>query len=147
MKKWMTLFLVLLMMTGMHAAFAEEEMIFSDDASGFVLLSDAVPDAILEIRYYSTYNFIGDRIDGYEEPIALLTREAAAALKEVSDDLIDILHNRRKITADTSIRLGRFFGVSDRFFLDMQNDIEVRELIVKLDGDITTIKPYAAVAM
>ena len=88
MKKWMALFLGLLMLTGVNAAFAEEEMIYSDGASGFVLLSDAVPDAILEIRYYSTYNFIGDRIDGYEEPIALLTKEAAAALKEVSDELV-----------------------------------------------------------
>ena len=60
-----------------------------DDASDFVLLTDAVPDAILEIRYYSTYNFVGDRIDGYEQPTALLTKEAAAALKEVSDDLIE----------------------------------------------------------
>ncbi len=56
MKMWLTLFLILLMMTGMHGAFAEEEMIYSDDASDFVLLSEAVPDAILEIRYYSTYN-------------------------------------------------------------------------------------------
>ena len=63
-------------------------MIFSDDASGFVLLGEAVPDVILEIRYYSTFNFVGDRIDGYEEPVALLTREAAAALRAVSDDLI-----------------------------------------------------------
>ena len=50
-----------------------------------VLLADFVPQIIQEIRYYSTYNFIGDRIDGYEEPLAFLTREAAAALKEVSD--------------------------------------------------------------
>ena len=63
-------------------------MTFSDDASGFVLLSDAVPDAILEIRYYSTFNFIGDRIDGYDEPVALLTKEAALALRAVSDDLV-----------------------------------------------------------
>ena len=62
-------------------------MTFSDDASGFVLLGDAVPDAILEIRYYSTYNFVGDRIDGYEEPVALLTKEAAEALRAVSGDL------------------------------------------------------------
>lgn len=55
--------------------------------SGFVYVSEAVPDAILEIRYYSTYNFVGDRIDGYEQPTALLTREAAAALKAVSDDV------------------------------------------------------------
>ena len=63
-------------------------MTFSDDASGFVLVSEAVPDVILEIRYYSTYNFIGGRIDGYEEPVALLTREAAAALRTVSDDAV-----------------------------------------------------------
>ena len=59
----------------------------SSEASGFVLLSEAVPDAILEIRYYSTYNFVGDRIDGYEVPVALLTKEAAAALREASDEL------------------------------------------------------------
>ena len=59
-----------------------------EDASDFVLLTDRVPDAILEIRYYSTYNFVGDRIDGYEQPVALLTKEAASALKEVSDELV-----------------------------------------------------------
>ena len=64
-------------------------MILSDDASDFVLVSEAVPDAILEIRYYSTYNFVGERIDGYEEPVAILTKESAAALKEVSDDLME----------------------------------------------------------
>ena len=67
-----------------------ENVTLSDDASDFVLLSEAVPDAILEIRYYSTYNFVGDRIDGYEEPVALLTRQAAAALKEVSDDVMSM---------------------------------------------------------
>ncbi len=61
---------------------------FSDDAKGFVSISEAVPDVILEIRYYSTFNFIGERIDGYEQPVALLTREAAVRLKEVSDELV-----------------------------------------------------------
>ena len=57
------------------------------DASGFVLLSDYVPSIIQEIRYYSTYNFVGDRIDGYEEPISILTKEAARALKNVSNEM------------------------------------------------------------
>ena len=57
------------------------------DASGFVLLSDYVPGIIQEIRYFSTYNFIGDRIDGYEEPCAILTKEAARALKKVSNEV------------------------------------------------------------
>ena len=60
----------------------------SMDPSGFVLLADYVPHIVQEIRYYSTYNFIGERIDGYEEPCALLTVEAARALKNVSSELI-----------------------------------------------------------
>ncbi|SFL46265.1 D-alanyl-D-alanine dipeptidase [Lachnospiraceae bacterium KH1T2] len=57
------------------------------DPSGFVVLGEFVPSIVQEIRYYSTYNFIGDRIDGYEEPCALLTIEAARALKSVSNEL------------------------------------------------------------
>ena len=55
--------------------------------SDFVVVTDIVPDVLLEIRYYSTYNFVGERIDGYEAPIALMTRQAADSLKAVSDDL------------------------------------------------------------
>jgi len=66
----------------------EDGLILSDDSSDFVLISEAIPDAILEIRYYSTYNFVGDRIDGYEEPLAFLTKEAAKALKDASDELV-----------------------------------------------------------
>ncbi len=58
------------------------------DSSGFTVLSDYVPAIIQEIRYHSTYNFIGDRIDGYEEPCALVTKETARALKSVSNELI-----------------------------------------------------------
>ncbi|MBR3069535.1 MAG: hypothetical protein IKG62_05760, partial [Lachnospiraceae bacterium] len=57
------------------------------DASDFVVLADYVPSIIQEIRYHSTYNFIGDRIDGYEEPVALCTRECARALKGVAAEL------------------------------------------------------------
>ena len=59
----------------------------TDDNSQFVTLTDVVPDVILEIRYFSTYNFTGQRIDGYEQPIALLTKAAADSLKAVSDDM------------------------------------------------------------
>ncbi len=58
------------------------------DPSGFVLLADYVPHIVQEIRYYSTYNFIGERIDGYEEACALLTIEAARALKAAAGELL-----------------------------------------------------------
>ena len=58
------------------------------DPSGFVLLSDVIPHIVQEIRYFSTYNFVGERVDGYEEPCALLTKEAARALKTVSNEVM-----------------------------------------------------------
>ncbi len=57
------------------------------NSSGFVSITDVIPDAILEIRYYSSYNFVGERIAGYEQPVALLTKQAAEALRSVSDTL------------------------------------------------------------
>ena len=54
----------------------------------FVEITEVIPDAILEIRYYTTYNFVGARIDGYRQPTALLTREAADSLRAVSDDVL-----------------------------------------------------------
>ena len=62
----------------------------TEDTSQFVTLTDVVPDAILEIRYFGTYNFVGDRIDGYLEPTALLTKQAADSLRAVSDDVIKL---------------------------------------------------------
>ena len=59
----------------------------ANDTSDFVLLSDFVPSIVQEIRYFSTYNFIGDRIDGYEQPVAIITKEAARALKAVSNEM------------------------------------------------------------
>lgn len=57
------------------------------DSSGFVLLADFVPGIVQEIRYYSTYNFMGERVDGYEEPAALMTKEAARALRTVANEM------------------------------------------------------------
>ncbi len=63
-------------------------MKYSDDAYGFVSVGEAIPDVLLDIRYYSAFNFIGERIDVYEEPVALLTREAASSLKAVSSEAV-----------------------------------------------------------
>ena len=68
---------------------ADDGITLSNDSSDFVVLTDVVPDVILEIRYFSTYNFIGARVDGYEQPVALITKEAADALKAVSDEMIE----------------------------------------------------------
>ena len=59
----------------------------ASNSSDFVTITSVVPDVILEIRYFSTYNFVGTRIDGYLAPTALLSKQAADSLKAVSDDV------------------------------------------------------------
>ena len=54
----------------------------------------------------------------------------------------DILHDRRKITADTSLRLAKFFGVSDKYFLDIQNDIDIRNTKKQIMDEINNIPLY-----
>ena len=107
------------------------------DPSGFVLLADQVPDIVQEIRYYSTYNFIGDRIDGYEEPCALLTREAARALKSVSNEM-EVQGYRLKVfdayRPAVAVRHFVLWGIED---LDLRMkpffypDLEKQELFAK----------------
>ena len=55
----------------------------------------------------------------------------------------DLLHNRRKVTVDTSLRLAKYFGVSDDYFLNIQNDIDLRETkdeIANIIESIASIK-------
>jgi zinc D-Ala-D-Ala dipeptidase len=54
---------------------------------GFVYLDAVIPDIRLDLRYCSEHNFVGERIDGYRAPRAILSREAAAALAKVQEDL------------------------------------------------------------
>ena len=81
------LFALAIVLTMASCSKEETKVSNTEDSSQFVTLTDVVPDAILEIRYFSTYNFVGTRIDGYLEPTALLTRQAADSLKAVSDDV------------------------------------------------------------
>ena len=54
----------------------------------------------------------------------------------------DILHNRRAITVDTSIRLGKFFGVSNMYFLNIQNDIDTRKILSANKESFEKIVPF-----
>ncbi|MBR3076149.1 MAG: phosphatase PAP2 family protein [Bacteroidales bacterium] len=53
----------------------------------FVHIPEAIPDVLLDIRYYSTFNFVGARVDGYLAPTAIISRQAADSLRVVSDEL------------------------------------------------------------
>jgi len=53
----------------------------------FIDIQKVIPDVVLDIRYYSPHNFVGERVDGYLAPKCFLTKDAAQALADVQKDL------------------------------------------------------------
>jgi D-alanyl-D-alanine dipeptidase len=79
--------LILFLLAGISTVInlaSEEDNVIPE---GFVYIDELIPDAILEVRYYSTDNFVGNRVDGYLAPKAILTVDAAEALVAVADEL------------------------------------------------------------
>lgn len=93
------------------------------DRSGFVPVTRIVPDVILEIRYHTSYNFVGEPIDGYEEPVALLTLPAAEALMRANDKIL---------------RAGYRFKIFDAY----RPRRAVRHFERWLESDDNRMKPY-----
>ena len=80
----------------------------------------------------------------FMEPMNISAYKLAKEIMVPTSRIQDILHDRRKITADTSLRLAKYFDLSDRYFLNMQNDIEVRNLKLSLASDLANIKACQA---
>ena len=81
-------------------------------------------------------------LEEFMKPNGLSAYRLAQEIHVPTSRIQDIIHDRRKVTADTSLRLAKFFGVSDKYFLDIQNDIELRELKSALASDIESISVY-----
>jgi addiction module HigA family antidote len=86
-------------------------------------------------------------LEDFMKPAGISSNKLAKCLQVPSSRVNDLLHNRRKITPDTSLRLARFFGVSDRYFLNIQNDIDMRELKQSMAEVINNIQPFRTVVM
>ena len=74
-------------------------------------------------------------------PLNLSAYRLAKSIGVPTSRIQDILHDRRKITAETSIRLGRYFGLSERYFLNLQDDIDIREARAAIGNDLLNIIP------
>ena len=78
----------------------------------------------------------------FMKPMGISAYKLAQEIHVPVSRVQDILHDRRKVTADTSLRLAKFFGVSDRFFLDIQNDIDIRQLKETMASEISAIHTF-----
>ena len=76
-------------------------------------------------------------------PLRLSAYKVAQEIKVPTSRIQDILHNRRRITVDISLRLAKFFGVSDGYFMALQDDIDIRNAKLELAPQLEEIKAYA----
>lgn len=74
------------------------------------------------------------------KPLGISAYRLAHEINVPVSRIQDILHNRRKITADTSLRLAKFFGLSDDYFSSLQNDIDIRNTRIKIASQLEQIK-------
>lgn len=81
----------------------------------------------------------------FMEPLGISAYKLAKDIDVPVSRVQDILHDRRKITIDTSLRLARYFGVSDRYFINLQNDIDSRNAKIEMAEAYAKIKPFIPV--
>ena len=54
----------------------------------------------------------------------------------------EIIHNKRRITADTSLRLSKFFGTTAQFWMGLQNDYDIEEEKIKNENELNSINKF-----
>ena len=82
----------------------------------------------------------------FMEPLGISAYRLAQETFVPVSRIQEILKNRRRITVDTSMRLGRYLGVSERYFLNLQNDIDIRNERIQMTDELDKIKRCAAIA-
>ncbi len=78
------------------------------------------------------------------EPMSLSQNALARALRVPPRRINEIVLGKRVITADTDLRLARYFGVSDGFFLGLQADYLLMRKRREIEADLAAITPRAA---
>ena len=81
----------------------------------------------------------------YLEPLGMSVNALSKALHVPATRMNEIARENRGITADTAMRLARYFGTSERFWLNLQTEYELRQAqISKAEQVAREVEPYAA---
>jgi len=85
-------------------------------------------------------------LEDYMKPMGLTQNALARALGVPPRRVNEIIHGKRSITLDTSLRLGRYFGQSPRFWLNVQTECDLRNAKQLFERIAREVRPMAPVA-
>jgi addiction module HigA family antidote len=80
----------------------------------------------------------------FMKPMGITQNGLARAIGVSPRRINKIVHGRRAVTADTDLRLARYFGVSEGIFLGLRADYELMERRRQIAGELKAIEPRAA---
>lgn len=78
------------------------------------------------------------------KPMGISQNALARAVNVPPRRINEIVLGKRMVTADTDLRLARYFGMSEGFFLGLQTEYDLMERRRKIETDLAAIKPRAA---
>lgn len=85
-------------------------------------------------------------LEDYMKPMKLSQNALGRSLGVPPRRINEIIHNKRAITLDTSLRLGRFFGQSPRFWLNLQTECDLRNATRLIEQIAREVRPCAIAA-
>ena len=74
-------------------------------------------------------------LEDFMKPMGISARQPAADIDVSPSRISELVNGQRPITADTALRLGRFFGTSERFWLNLQNRYDLEPVFVDASGE------------
>lgn len=84
--------------------------------------------------------------DEFLDPLGITPYRLAKELQVATSSILDIVHDRRGISVDMSLRLSKFFGTSHRFWLNLQNELDTRKTKIRIMEDLERIRPFTRIA-
>jgi addiction module HigA family antidote len=82
-------------------------------------------------------------VDEFLEPMNITPYRLSKELNVSTSTILDLIHNRRKLSVEMALRFSKYFGNTYKFWLNLQNELEIREAKKKLEKDLEKIQVYS----
>jgi antitoxin HigA-1 len=82
-------------------------------------------------------------VSEFLEPLNITPYRLSKELNVSTSTILDLIHNRRKLSVEMALRFSKYFGNTYKFWLNLQNELEIREMKKKLEKDLEKIQVYS----
>ncbi len=90
---------------------------------------------------------IGDILkEEFLEPLNISGYRLSKEINVSTSSILDLLHNKRKISVEMALRLSKYFGTSSKFWLNLQNELDIRETQQKIEKELEKIPSHKQIA-